>query len=1011
MAGRRRARRARRARGRALACAGLALLGGARGAGGAGGKARGRAGGARGGARGGGGGAGDGEQRFSHADFWAAEAKEMFRFAWGAYLAAGGGGGVDEVQPITCRGRNSWGGVALTLVDALPSLVLLGELGPLREGVAWLEGVHLATGAPPNASLPEAEGSWGPGRWRVFSGAPADFVVWKGTSPSARRGALFDRDVRVSVFESNIRLLGGLLSAHALLVGSPGLVPGYGGGLLGLAVDLGNRLLPAFHHSETDIPLAWVNLRRGVLRGETQHTCLAGAGTLLLEMAALSRATGNPEYEERAQAAVDALWKRRSPMGLLGNTLSARSGRWIQREAGIGAGSDSFYEYLLKAWLVLGDAAALDRFVEAYVEASLHMPVQHGKNVFWLDVHMNTGRRSKEWVSSLGAFWPGMQALVGLVGDGEALFRSFANASRRYGGWLPEQFSRDLRAPHPVEKGNPLRPELVESAYHLWAETEDAEYLTYARALQRTLQERNRVKCGFASVRDTKTRELDDSSESFLFSETLMYLNLLQSNATEVRDHFVFTTEGHPLPPLERSLPELPEKWPANCDKLCKPGEPRLWSDSLRQHKEGPHGLRLNKHDAAVLRARRCVACERIVGRLEKARAEDSDDDDDDDDSDSAGGERGDSCGAGGEAECRSRRGGQAAADTLEAWKCRFGVKATGSLESTDALTWEMRCRELSKVRVRVDFQDWVHSLEPGYVAIAKVESPAGRLGRLRISALSGGPAPAACLAEEHREAAIDPPPECAARPLDSEVHYGALALFGGQLPRAESGVALRHRVVLADPEDACVELFNEDELEGHFAVVRRGTCTFQSKAVNAERAGAVGLIVVDYERPSNDTEIVNIEMAGDPDVAEVSLPSILVGLETALALEEVLLEDGLDAVPVGVALDTVARESNPAEPGQEPMHAVYIPQHSPSPELRDAHVDIARLMDLMEAVERLAGPPNLDDLEYSEDGPPAADEDRDWFPPEPPQGEGGDTEGGDYGDYSSDYEASPGSP
>ena len=939
----------------------------------------------------------------------------MFRFAWGAYLAAGGGGGVDEVQPITCRGRNSWGGVALTLVDALPSLALLGELGPLREGVAWLEGVHLATGAPPNASMPEAEGSWGAGRWRVFSGAPADFVVWKGTSPSARRGALFDRDVRVSVFESNIRLLGGLLSAHALLVASPGLVPGYGGGLLGLAVDLGNRLLPAFHHSETDIPLAWVNLRRGVLRGETQHTCLAGAGTLLLEMAALSRATGNPEYEERAQAAVDALWKRRSPIGLLGNTLSARSGRWIQRDAGIGAGSDSFYEYLLKAWLLLGDAEALDRFAEAYAEASLHMPVQHGKNVFWLDVHMNTGWRSKEWVSSLGAFWPGMQALVGLVLDGEALFRSFANASRRYGGWLPEQFSRDLRAPHPVEKGNPLRPELIESAYHLWAETGEAEYLMYARALQRTLQELNRVKCGFASVKDTKTRELDDSSESFLFSETLLYLNLLQSNATEVRDHFVFTTEGHPLPPLDKSLPELPEKWPATCDKLCRPGEPQLWSDTLRKHKEGPHGLRLVKHDAEVLRARRCVACERIVERLDKARAEDSDVDY----SDSLGGERGDSSGAGGEAASRSRRGGQAAADTLEAWKCRFGLKATGSFAgSTDAkpLTWEMRCRDLAKVRVRVDFQEWVHSLEPGFVAIAKVDSPAGRLGRLRISALSSGAAPEECAAEERHEPGADAPPKCAARPLDSEVHYGALALFGGQLPRAESGVALRHRVVLADPEDACVELFNEDELEGHFAVVRRGTCTFQSKAVNAERAGAVGLIVVDYERPSNDTEIINIEMAGDPDVAEVSLPSILVGLETALALEEVLLEDGLDAVPIGVALDTVARETDPlapSEPGQEPVYAVYMPQHSPPPELQDAHVDISRLLDLMEAAERLAGPSNLDELEYSEDGPPAADEDRDWFPPEPPPDEGGGTDYREpYSDYSSnEYDASRGSP
>ena len=57
----------------------------------------------------------------------------------------------------------------------------------------------------------------------------------------------FDLDVRANVFEMNIRLLGGLLSAHLLAEDTKlGLMPGYQGGLLPLALDLGSRLLPAF---------------------------------------------------------------------------------------------------------------------------------------------------------------------------------------------------------------------------------------------------------------------------------------------------------------------------------------------------------------------------------------------------------------------------------------------------------------------------------------------------------------------------------------------------------------------------------------------------------------------------------------------------------------------------------------------------------------------------------------------------------------------------------------------
>jgi len=42
-----------------------------------------------------------------------------------------------------------------------------------------------------------------------------------------------------------------------------------------------------------------VNLRKGVLSGEVTHTCTAGAGTLYLEFATLSRLTGLPIFEVR----------------------------------------------------------------------------------------------------------------------------------------------------------------------------------------------------------------------------------------------------------------------------------------------------------------------------------------------------------------------------------------------------------------------------------------------------------------------------------------------------------------------------------------------------------------------------------------------------------------------------------------------------------------------------------------------------------------------------------------
>ncbi len=109
------------------------------------------------------------------------------------------------------------------------------------------------------------------------------------------------------------------------------------------------KLLLAIDPAAEPAPLAGtVNLRYGVHRSETPITCTAGVGTFLVEFATLSRLTGNAQFERVAMRALHALWKSRSPIGLVGNHIDVQTGAWTATDAGIGAGVDSYYEYLVK---------------------------------------------------------------------------------------------------------------------------------------------------------------------------------------------------------------------------------------------------------------------------------------------------------------------------------------------------------------------------------------------------------------------------------------------------------------------------------------------------------------------------------------------------------------------------------------------------------------------------------------------------------------------------------------
>ncbi len=96
-----------------------------------------------------------------------------------------------------------------------------------------------------------------------------------------------------------------------------------------------------------------MNLKYGVPQNTFNHTCTSGAGSLLLEFGLLSRLIDDPIYETVARKAIDVLYDKRDNFtGLFGNEINIQTGEWLGVLCGLGAGLDSYYEYLLKVRLV-----------------------------------------------------------------------------------------------------------------------------------------------------------------------------------------------------------------------------------------------------------------------------------------------------------------------------------------------------------------------------------------------------------------------------------------------------------------------------------------------------------------------------------------------------------------------------------------------------------------------------------------------------------------------------------
>jgi hypothetical protein len=423
-----------------------------------------------------------------------------------------------------------------------------------------------------------------------------------GPAGQGRRVRGFDLDSKVQVFETTIRGLGGLLSAHLFAIGElpirgyhpdirqdgihwpNGLV--YDGQLLRLAQDLGERLLPAFH-TPTGLPYPRVNLRHGTpfyeyspLNNDAEHgqcqkspkpkgdreiteTCSAGAGSLVLEFTTLSRLTNDDRFERLAKRAFWAVWERRSASGLIGAGIDAETGAWIGPWTGIGAGIDSFFEYAFKSHILLSALPrdlynvtedSPDAFLQTWKDAHSAIMRHVYRDAYSTHPHyaqndLYTGGPRFSWIDSLSAYYPGLLVLAGELDEATTAHLLYTALWSRYGA-LPERWDTTTGVIHGGLRWWGGRPEFIESTWYLYHATKDPWYLHVGEMALRDIKRRCYTKCGWAGLQDVRTGEQSDRMESFFLGETAKYMYLLfdpDHPLNKIDAPWVFTTEGHPL--------------------------------------------------------------------------------------------------------------------------------------------------------------------------------------------------------------------------------------------------------------------------------------------------------------------------------------------------------------------------------------------------------------------------------------------------------------------------------
>ncbi|KAI8326340.1 seven-hairpin glycosidase [Martensiomyces pterosporus] len=463
--------------------------------------------------------------------------KDGFIYAWEGYKKyAYGSDEIDVLGKIPRTTRNGWGA---TLVDALDTLWIMG----LKDEF-WMARNFVAN---------------------------IDFRK--------------DGGQLTKVFETNIRYVGGLLSAYELSEDSV---------FLQKAVELADILMPAFN---TPLGLPWqmLNVTTGAGSSETpgkSSTNLAEIGTFQMEFFRLSQLTKNATYHEAAQNVITVMLNNNSPQdprsnyvipGLYPIEFDMLTGKFLSKTTYWGGGGDSFYEYLAKTW-ILSDFM-LERNIDMWsesIQAFKHYSVAESSDGFLFPGFVD-GTKFYPYTDTFTNFIPGTLGLISRIvgsdtyfGLAENLMEAGYSVFDRMPSSLGAESIKFVRknvpsdflamTPQSQDEVNKfgfslerpyymLRPELLESLFYMYRLTGKVMYADRVWKVWQGIQRNCRVADGYVGTANvsadasvTGIYNSVDSTESFFFAETFLYLYLTFADQDTISlDQWVFTTEAHPL--------------------------------------------------------------------------------------------------------------------------------------------------------------------------------------------------------------------------------------------------------------------------------------------------------------------------------------------------------------------------------------------------------------------------------------------------------------------------------
>ncbi|ODM18763.1 putative mannosyl-oligosaccharide alpha-1,2-mannosidase 1B [Aspergillus cristatus] len=462
--------------------------------------------------------------------------KEAFQHAWNGYTKYAFPH--DELHPVSNGygdSRNGWGASA---VDALSTAILMRKADVVDQILDHIASVDYST------------------------------------TPSL-----------VSLFETTIRYLAGMLSGYDLLKGPMAdLVKDSSkvDMLLTQSKKLADVLKFAFD-TKSGVPINDVNITSHGNDGLTYNS-LAGMGTLTLEWTRLSDLTGDPEYARLSQKAQEYLLHPQPASsepfpGLVGSNIDIATGNFTDAVISWNGGADSFYEYLIKMYVY--DPRRFGLYKERWVAAA-YSTIEHlqshpsSRPDLTFLASYNRGRLGLN-AQHLTCFDGGSFLLGGTVLGDDKLIQfgldlvkgCHATYNETVTGIGPETFAWDAQsvpndqrvffeeAGFYITNGvYILRPEVIESFYYAYRVTGETQYRDWVWDAFVAINATCRTDSGFAGINNVNVKDgggKQDNQESFVFAEVLKYAYLAVTGDDEWQvkpgngNKFVFNTEAHPI--------------------------------------------------------------------------------------------------------------------------------------------------------------------------------------------------------------------------------------------------------------------------------------------------------------------------------------------------------------------------------------------------------------------------------------------------------------------------------